>query len=195
MPAQQTNQRLVVSLVVGGVLMFAALVSLLATGGSGGHKTSLDVKPAASGSLTKAAAPEAPAPELPRGSFDVYAGRDPFQPPIDVTSAAASTGAASTATGAGAAATGASASTGASTGAANTSTAAPSQNPAPAKTIALVEVDGTSAKVQVGGTMYTVAAGQTFATSYKLVSLSGNCGAFLFGDSSFSLCTGEQVIK
>jgi hypothetical protein len=190
MPAQQTNQRLVISLVVGGVLMFAVLVSLLATGGGGGHKTALDVKSAASGSLTKANAPEAPAPELPRGSFDVYAGRDPFQPPIDVTS-----GAASTATGA-TAATGAAAATGASTGAATSATTtAPSQNPAPAKTIALVEVDGTTAKVQVGGTVYTVSAGQTFATSYKLVSLSGNCGAFLFGDSSFSLCTGEQVIK
>src|SRR5262249_42919412 len=152
-------------------------------------KTALDVKPAASGSLTKANAPAAPAPELPRGSFDVYAGRDPFQAPIDVTSGASTTGAASTATGA-AAASGASAATGASsTAASGAPTAAPSQNPAPSKTIALVEVDGTTAKVQVGGTMYTVSAGQTFATNYKLVSLSGNCGAFLFGDSSFSLCT------
>ena len=42
---------------------------------------------------------------------------------------------------------------------------------------------------------YTVAAGQVFATSYKVVSLSGTCGQFLYGDSPFSLCEGEQVIK
>jgi hypothetical protein len=48
----------------------------------------------------------------------------------------------------------------------------------------------------VGSTVWaTFTAGQTFATSYKVVSLSGTCGQFLFGDSPFSLCEGEQVIK
>jgi hypothetical protein len=53
----------------------------------------------------------------------------------------------------------------------------------------------TLAVVQVGSTQYTVGAGQVFATSYKVVSLSGTCGQFLYGDSPFSLCEGEQVIK
>ena len=52
------------------------------------------------------------------------------------------------------------------------------------------------ARVQVGSTVYTVAAGQTFATSYKVVSpRPAPCGQFLYGDSPFSLCEGEQVIK
>ena len=53
----------------------------------------------------------------------------------------------------------------------------------------------TVAVVQVGSTQYTVAAGQEFATSYKVVALSGTCGQFMYGDSPFSLCKGEQVMK
>jgi hypothetical protein len=40
-----------------------------------------------------------------------------------------------------------------------------------------------------------VAAGQVFATSYKVVSISGTCGQFLYADSPFTLCQGQQVIK
>jgi hypothetical protein len=40
-----------------------------------------------------------------------------------------------------------------------------------------------------------VAAGQTFAGSYKVVSLSGTCGQFLYGDSPFPLCENEQITK
>jgi hypothetical protein len=49
----------------------------------------------------------------------------------------------------------------------------------------------------VGSTVYTVTEGQTFATSYQVVSLdvAEGCGEFLFGDAPFSLCVGEQVIK
>ena len=53
----------------------------------------------------------------------------------------------------------------------------------------------TAAACRSGRPQYTVAAGQVFATNYKVVSLSGTCGQFLFGDSPFSLCKGEQVIK
>jgi hypothetical protein len=37
--------------------------------------------------------------------------------------------------------------------------------------------------------------GDTFATSYKVVSLNEPCGQFLFGDSPFQLCEGEETIK
>ena len=80
-----------------------------------------------------------------------------------------------------------------------TTTAAPSQNPSAGTTVAVIDVfpqGGTTvAVVQVGSTQYTVAAGQVFAGSYKVVSLSGTCGQFMFGDSPFTLCKGEQVIK
>jgi hypothetical protein len=44
------------------------------------------------------------------------------------------------------------------------------------------------AQVEVDGTVYTVAPGDSFASSYQLVSISGTCGDFLFGDQSFTLC-------
>jgi hypothetical protein len=53
------------------------------------------------------------------------------------------------------------------------------------------------ANVRVDSTAYKVGAGDTFATRYKVVSLSATekCGQFLFGDESFRLCQGEEVIK
>ena len=81
-------------------------------------------------------------------------------------------------------------------GAGTTATTAPAAPSLPNGQFDVFDQGGvTMARVQVGSTVYTVAAGQTFATSYKVVSLSGTCGQFLFGDSPFSLCEGEQVIK
>jgi hypothetical protein len=53
----------------------------------------------------------------------------------------------------------------------------------------------TLAKVRVNDTVYTVAPGDHFADNYQLVSLEGQCGAFLLGDSRFRLCEGEEVLK
>ena len=51
------------------------------------------------------------------------------------------------------------------------------------------------ANVKVGSTVYTVGEGDTFATSFKVVSLDASCGVFLFGDSRFTLCAGQEVLK
>ena len=59
----------------------------------------------------------------------------------------------------------------------------------------MLSISASGASVQVGPTAYTAAPGQTFATSYKLVSVSGNCGQLLYGDSPFNLCVGEHVVK
>jgi hypothetical protein len=82
------------------------------------------------------------------------------------------------------------------------STEEPTFDPGQGEPVALLDVfvddDATTrARVQVGSTVYTVAEGETFATSYQVVSLddAAGCGEFLFGDSPFSLCVGEQVIK
>ena len=39
--------------------------------------------------------------------------------------------------------------------------------------------------------------GDSFATSYKVVSLSqaDKCGSFLYGDDAFQLCVGEELLK
>ena len=53
------------------------------------------------------------------------------------------------------------------------------------------------ANVRVNDTVHKVSAGQAFATNFKVVSLSQSdrCGRFLFGDESFRLCKGEEVLK
>ena len=50
------------------------------------------------------------------------------------------------------------------------------------------------ATVYVDGTVYSVAAGQTFGPNkqYQLQSVSGNCATFLFGDQSFTLCVPQN---
>ncbi len=46
------------------------------------------------------------------------------------------------------------------------------------------------AQVEVDGTVYTVAAGQSFDDNFKLVSFpSADCAHFVFGDEGFTLCT------
>jgi len=45
------------------------------------------------------------------------------------------------------------------------------------------------AQVEVDGTVYTVAAGESFDDNFKLVSFpSGSCANFVFGDEGFTLC-------
>ncbi|MGQ0825771.1 MAG: hypothetical protein ACT4OX_12240 [Actinomycetota bacterium] len=51
------------------------------------------------------------------------------------------------------------------------------------------------ASVQVDASVYDVGVNETFAGSYSVVSLDATCGQFLYGDSSFQLCEGEQIIK
>jgi len=56
--------------------------------------------------------------------------------------------------------------------------------------VVLVDIfsNGTQAQVEVDGTVYTVGVGHTFAGTFKLLSISGSCAAFLNGDQSFTLC-------
>ena len=43
--------------------------------------------------------------------------------------------------------------------------------------------------------MYTPAVGDTFASTFKLVSVRDACASYLNGDESFSLCEGQEVLK
>ena len=45
----------------------------------------------------------------------------------------------------------------------------------------------TKVQVEVDGAVYTVNVGGTFATSFKLVSVSGSTANFLYGDQPFTL--------
>lgn len=192
--ARPNNKRLTIVLAVGGVAiaLFAAY-SLLGGGGDDGPS----VAPASTqtADITHGGTPTTPsttapgAPEIPSGEFDVFATRNPFEPAIQVTDTGNDTP---------------------ETVPTDSTTPPPdatpiepttpaSPDPSGGTTVAVIDVydeaGSTLAVVQVGSTQYTVAAGQVFATSYKVVSLSGTCGQFMYGDSPFSLCEGEQVIK
>ena len=118
----------------------------------------------------------------PPATFQVYATKNPFEPVIQL-----SPGTTTPTTGGG--------------GGATTTTTTPSNEPPPGQIVTLLDVfrdsGGTErARVQVGSTVYTVGEGDTFADGqYRVVSLDAPCGQFLFGDSPFRLCTGEQTIK
>jgi hypothetical protein len=201
MAAATSNRRLTIILAVGGVAiaLFAAY-SLFSGGGDGGGSTPTLAPPAAQtadsghGGAQETPTTTAPgSPTLPNGQFDVFATRNPFEPAITIEPSTDTGGTAAggtTPTGGGTTPT---------DGGTTPTTAPASPEPAAGTTVALIDVfdqGGTTvAVVQVGSTQYTVAAGQVFATNYKVVALSGTCGQFMFGDSPFSLCEGEQVIK
>jgi hypothetical protein len=51
------------------------------------------------------------------------------------------------------------------------------------------------AQIRVEGTVYIVDEGETFAESFRLLSISGKCASLLFGDDQFTLCEGESAVK
>ncbi len=52
-----------------------------------------------------------------------------------------------------------------------------------------------AASVKLGDKTDTVVVGQTFETSYRLLSLTDRCGTFVYGDSPFQVCVGETAVK
>ncbi len=60
-----------------------------------------------------------------------------------------------------------------------------------------VEGGRVKANVRVNDTVHRVAAGEVFASNFKVVSLSQSdrCGRFLFGDDPIRLCRGEELLK
>ena len=200
MASGPNNRNLTIILAVGGVViaLFAAF-SLFSGGGGSGPSTlapsstqTADDGPHG-GDQTIPSTTTPGQPDLPNGQFDVFATRNPFEPAVEVTPAPADTTPATPSD-----TTPADSTTGAGSDTTDTTVPA-SANPSTGTTVAVIDVfqqgTTTAAVVQVGSTQYTVVAGQVFATSYKVVSLSGTCGQFMFGDSPFSLCEGEQVIK
>jgi hypothetical protein len=132
-------------------------------------------------------------------TFEVFGGKNPFTRPLSLPSTPTST----TEPGSGS-------STSTTTtvpGSGSTSTTVPpppdpaDQQPTRGQAVALLDVYddalGTQAQVRVGSTVYLVGEGDVFAVSFKVVSLdlATGCGRFLFGDSPFDLCKGQEILK
>lgn len=179
MAAPQDRRRLAIIGGIGAGLVALLLLARLLSGGGGGGGTA-DTTFVPELPVVTTTTTTVPAPEVPGGSFDVFATKDPFAPVVQI-----DTG------GGGAGPTGATGATGASGGG--------SVNPSAGTGVAVVDVldqaGTTVAQIRVGSTVYTVTTGETFATSYMVVSISGQCVQLLYGDSPFQLCKGEEVIK
>lgn len=151
-------------------------------------------KPASPG---QAGTPASPVPSLDPGlsadvseSYQQYSARNPFKCtfacPEQQTSSTTTSG---------------SSSSGSSTPspAPQGGTTSGTQQPASSSSLSLTEIlrDGSTQKaiVKVNGSTYTVGVGETFAGNYKLTKISGSCASFLQGDSPFTLCSGQSVLK
>ncbi len=59
--------------------------------------------------------------------------------------------------------------------------------------VSLIDINGDNVQVSVDGQTRTVQPGDSFEGNYELVSVSGGCANFLYGDQSFTLCeAGER---
>jgi len=111
-------------------------------------------------------------------TFAFFGGRDPFVPLV-----VAETG------GAGANTTGAVNAVDAPTGGAQVADA----TVVGGHNVSLINISGENVQVSVDGQTRTVQPGDSFAGNFELVSVSGGCANFLFGDQSFTLCeAGER---
>jgi hypothetical protein len=54
---------------------------------------------------------------------------------------------------------------------------------------------GPVAVMQVDTTNYEVSVGETFATSFRVLSIEGQCVTFLYGDDTSTLCVGQRTLK
>jgi hypothetical protein len=200
-PAPNPNRRafIILGVVAAAALLFLLVVRPLLFGGDdGGNQEALP--------------PPSPAPSQPAGgattttiagvppveTFEVFGSKNPFQPPNGVPGGEGTT--ASTTPGGTTETTIPGGTTGTTIPGTNGGASGSGTEPRVSQRVALLDVyqvgGVTVADVRVVSTVYTeLAPGEEFAGSYKVVSLEGTCGSFLFGDERFRLCKGEEVLK
>ncbi len=170
-------------LVLVNVLGGGGAVELLPTTGAGG-----------TGGTAPTTGPTAtPSPMASATPIAIFGGRDPFQPLFSTTTSTPTGTGTPTPTGTGTVPTGTPTtptptSTGSGTGKGSSTTIGGH----------VVQLDDVfvstsgvkKAQIEVDGTVYTVAVGQTFDDNFMLVSFVGDpCTNLVFGDQPFQLCT------
>jgi len=193
-------KRTAVSIFVSLILVGTAVASVWLMASAGvftGGGAGLPGAPAAA--VTIAPAPAGSVSVAP--GFQVAQPRDPFEPLI--TSPEGEGGETTTTGAGGTTTTGAGGTTttvagGTTTTAAGGTTTTQGDGPDGIR-VKLLEVrneaSGRVAVVEVDGIAYTVRVGDTFATTFKVVSLTTNGGVFTYGDSAFSLAVGQSILK
>lgn len=169
MKGMDSRQRLL--LIIGVVVVLFAGIYFLFLRDTGGPEPFTAPTPGPRSTRAPRATPT-PSPTGAPEVFDGFGGKDPFQPLVG-------------------------------DGGGGTPTAQPSPGPTGGPTggqrVELLDIytqSGTRyATVEVNQQQYTVKAGDTFAGSYRVLSLTASCGTFSFGDERFTLCVGQEVLK
>jgi len=179
---------------LGLVLLLFGVKLLAGHGGGGGDITAPPLATTTlpgGGRVTTTTGPQA------SETFDVFTSRNPFRILVSASSAGGGTS-----TGSGGSSTGGGGATGGGSGTTDTTVNATGSGgagePGSGQTVSLIEIfdqNGRTARIRVGSTVYTAKAGEHFANNYQVTSLGDRCGDFLFGDSPFSLCVGEEIVK
>ncbi|MFN2595517.1 MAG: hypothetical protein ABR579_11590 [Actinomycetota bacterium] len=129
----------------------------------------------------------------PIETFQVFAPRDPFEPVV-ISGGGTGTAGSTTRTPSPGSTTGTTSGTGASSG-----TSGDGSTSVTGHRVKLIDTftqgGAKKARIEVDGTVYTVAPGETFATNFKLLSIQNECITAFFGDDQFSLCQGEEILK
>ena len=164
------------------IIVVLAVLFLLLSGGGG------TLPPISSGPIVQPSSSATATPTSPPETGQAFEGKDPFQPLVVVVAPGPS--------GPGASGSPAPAPTGSITGVNGNSGGG---GATPATTVTLLDIRKQGGKLvatlEVNGKDYMASEGQTFATNFRVVSLSSSCGTFVFGDERFSLCIGQQVNK
>ena len=164
-----------------GIIALLAVVYLLFLSGGGEEPEAFPTTPRTStprATPTPTVAPTG-SPTGPPETIDFFEGKDPFRPLV-------------------------------TTGGGIGPTPAPGGSPGPtggpsgggggsAQRVTRVSISGSGsnrvAVVLVDGQEFEVSEGETFAGSYRVKSLTAECGTFVFGDEQFTLCEGQEVLK
>ncbi|HEY6652037.1 MAG TPA: hypothetical protein VI364_07040 [Actinomycetota bacterium] len=191
MPLSDRDRR---TLRIGGIVAGVLVVGLVlfnVLGGGGGTEAP---PRRTTGSATPTLAPTVTPTTTPT-PVARFTGRDPFSTPPQFLVATGSSGTGSSSSG------GSSSSSSSSGSGSSSSSSPPPTQPGGGSsenlgghTVVLLDtfrVSGTDrAQVEIDGVVYNVAVGEQFGPGnrFELRSVSGNCGTFVFGDQSFTLC-------
>ena len=160
-------------IIIFGIIALLAVVYLLFLSG-GGEEPEAFPTPTRPPRTTTSPTPAVTAtPTSPPETIDFFEGKDPFRPLVSAGPVGG--------------------------------TPAPGGSPGPTggatggQRVTLVSISGSGANrtatVLVDGQEYDVQEGDTFAGSYRVKSLTAECGTFVFGDEQFTLCEGQEVLK
>jgi len=191
MPLSDRDRR---TLRIGGIVAGVLVVGLVLFNVLGGGGATQAPPRRTTGSATPTLAPTV-IPTTTPTPVARFTGRDPFSTPPQFLVATGTSGTGSSSSG------GSSSSSSSSGSGSSSSTSPPPTQPGGGSsenlgghTVVLLDtfrVSGTDrAQVEIDGVVYNVAVGEQFGPGnrFELRSVSGNCGTFVFGDQSFTLC-------